>query len=393
MIPFFVVDRPMSLNIIKTFFAERPRVPFGLMTHALVTQQFRELYAAFPCDKKACWLRDDKGPCRRKTLCAKARQLRESVVRAVDCGIYADGRLPAYPKLFELYEEMGADYGIMKDVIGDARKTLESAKRAVDIYRRQKRGFQLVLVAQGSSAQDYVDSSRKLTALGIGRLAIGGLLTRKERSARYACAGTRQRMEEILAAVRKAFPKRWLFVLGCYHPKRHALFDQHGIYGSDYKGWIFNYTHRLDRLAELHGELLISERVLRPKSPITRRAAQRSRLWQNTQLERTKYATTKNTNPEQSKKKASHRQTFSDLLDKVERMDQQLAELRHLEAVRDGLPTDYKSRVADYRRLVATTDQEVRVQEVHRYLADQIVPQLPSPQITVERADGTRRRR
>ncbi len=49
---------------------------------------------------------------------------------------------------------------------------------------------------------------------------------------------------EVLSAVRQQFDPEWLFVLGAFHPKRIALFRENGVWGSDYKGWIFNYAKK-----------------------------------------------------------------------------------------------------------------------------------------------------
>ncbi len=233
MIPFFVVDRPMSLNIVKTFFAKNPNLEFGLMSHVLVSPQFRKLFAEFPCQHATCWLNRDRRRCRRVDLCSSAVPVAQNVVRMVDCGIFHEEKRPNYETLFDLYEEMNADYGIMMDFFGDPKRTIASARRAAKIYRKRKRTFKLVLVAQGESPEDYVKCTEKLVEIGVGKIAIGGLLRRKEKSARYASAGTMDRMDEILSAVRKRFPKRWLFVLGCYHSKRHELFERHNVFGSD----------------------------------------------------------------------------------------------------------------------------------------------------------------
>ncbi len=376
MVPFFVVDRPMSLNIVKTFFVNHPGVSFGLMTRALVSKQFRRLYASFPCDKSACWLRGDKGPCSQKKLCDGAKSLRKAVVKAVDSGIFSEGERPTYPKLFTLYDEMGADYGVMKDTFGDPRKTLESAKRAVNIYERQKREFELVLVAQGGSADQYVTSSERLAALGAGRLALGGLLTRKERSVRYSSAGSLERIDGILGAVRAALPKRWLFVLGCYHPKRHALFEKHLVFGSDYKGWIFNYAHRLDQLSRVHGELVSHEQAVMQGSSMVERAAERSRMWEKAAQARKAYATTKNRSKKDAEEKACHRRILRAHLTDTKNLDLALAEERHQAARQDGVPEGYDRLVGLYCQLVSSTDQEVRVAGVHEYMARKILPNM-----------------
>jgi hypothetical protein len=376
MIPFFVVDRPMSLNIIKTFFVKHPGVRFGLMTHALVSKGFRELYAEFPCDRSSCWLRKDREPCNSKRICPAGKLLRDSVTRVVDCGIFADGKRPPYPRLFDVYDQMKADYGIMKDFLGDPKRTLRSAREAIRFYGQRDRSFELILVAQGRTPEEYASSCESLAALGVGKLAIGGLLVRKVNSVRYASAGTMESIEEVLAAVRKRFPRRWLFVLGCYHPKRHSLLERHGVLGSDYKGWIFNYEHRLDLLADANQHLWEYETKGRLKTALEKKARKRQALWADVARARRGYATTKNSSEDASQKKAAYRKTLRIQLSQMSDVDGELAHLRHEHAKRDGLPRAYKALVATYRGLVNRTDKEVRVAGVHRYMAAEILPRI-----------------
>jgi len=382
MIPFFVVDRPMSLNIIKTFFAKHQGVPFGLMTHALVSPRFRQLYADFPCDKSGCWLRRDHGQCHRSEPCAKALQLRSSVVKAVDSGIFASKPRPAYPDLFRIYQEMGANFGVMIDALGDASWTYDSAVEAVSIYQREDRTFDLILVAQGKSVDEYVKSSAQLAELGVGKLAIGGLLNRNDRTVRYASAGSMRRMEAVLSAVRVALPEKWLFILGCYHPQRHELFEKYNVYGSDYKGWIFNYKHRLEKLAQVHSELLGFEEKLRRDLPMLKIASKRSEIWREAAKVRKNYATTRNRSGKDTEEKAKHRQSLDALLTRLQELDSMLADNRWEEAHCDGLPEEYSRLAACYRRLVGQTDQEVRVGGVHDYLARQVLPKLEPATLT-----------
>lgn len=385
MIPFFVVDRPMSLNIIKTFFVNHPGVRFGLMTHALVSPRFRQLYADFPCDKSGCWLRTDHAECRLTEPCRKALQLRSAVVKAVDCGIFADKPRPAYPDLFRTYEEMRADYGIMTDTFRDPDSTYESALKGLSVYQSGDRRFELILVAQGKSVEEYVKSSIQLAELGVGKLAIGGLLNRNDHTVRYASAGSMRRMGQVLSAVRAELPEEWLFILGCYHPKRHALFKSYNVYGSDYKGWIFNYKHKLEKLAKVHSELLGFEAKLRRDSTMLRSASKRSQIWREAAKVRKNYATTRNRSGKDTEEKAKHRQSLDALLTRLQKLDSMLADMRWDEAHCDGLPKEYSILAACYRRLVGQTDQEVRVAGVHDYLARQVLPKLKPATLTNNR--------
>jgi hypothetical protein len=376
-IPFFVVDRPMSLNIVKTFFAKHPGIQFGLMSHGLVSENFKTLFSSFPCQPADCWLcgRDANGrlECGSRQL---RSQLQASVLRIVDCGIFSKEKQPRYPELYDVYESMNADYGVMKDVFGDAKKTIESAKRAVEVYLRRKRRFRLVLVAQGKNAEEYLWCSEKLSALGVGELAVGGLLVRKERSARYASAGTMERIDEILTCLRRRFPRRWLFVLGCYHPRRHSLFEKHGVFGSDYKGWIFNYKHRFDQIAEASRALSAAEEDLAIPRDIAVQVARRQKLGDKASKLRTAYATTKNSSPKNSLRKAEYRQALVQVLNDVECIDRELVRLRGIAVSSDGLPGTYKEAFFQYQKAVLESDQSVRVTEVHRYLSAEVLPKM-----------------
>ena len=86
----------------------------------------------------------------------------------------------------------------------------------------------------------YID----LKNLGYNHIAIGGMLIRKENSARYVNIRDESFLRKVLAKIREHDPEGWLFALGCYSPKRHSAFLQYSVFGSDYKGWIFQYSEK-----------------------------------------------------------------------------------------------------------------------------------------------------
>ncbi len=364
----------MSLNIIKTFFAKHPGVKFGLMSHALVSEAFRGLYADFPCSPSGCWLGSKEQSASCDCTTEVRENLRQSVTKAVDYGIFSKSRSLPYPRLFDIYERMGADLGIMKDVFGDSRRTLESAKRAVESYQRKERRFRLVLVAQGKSVDDYLWCIDRLIRLDLGELAIGGLLTRKLNSARYASAGKLADIDAVLSAVRKTHPGREMFVLGCYHPRRHPLFASRSVFASDYKGWIFNYEHRIDRIDKLNAELTALEAEHDCAPELLRAARWRRVLATQMAAIRKAYATTKNDGAESSSLKAEHRIKLSALSDQVQQLDVKLAGLRRRELVARRLPSSYSKVLLDFEDVLGRSEQEVRVAGVHEYLDRQILP-------------------
>jgi hypothetical protein len=375
MIPFFVADRPMSLNIIKTFFVDHPGVRFGLMSHALVSEAFRELYAKFPCDFSGCWL-DSRKPTSWCECSNGAQDLRSAVIKAVDYGIFSKDKSLSYSQLFDIYERMGADLGIMKDVFADHKRTVESAKRAVENYCRKPRRFKLVLVAQGTTIDEYLWCMNKLLRLGVGEIAIGGLLKRKINSVRYASAARIADLDDVLNAVQRAHPGREFFVLGCYHPKRHRLFADRAVFGSDYKGWIFNYEHRIDRLNRLHIELSKFEKGCSGELAKLRRY--RQNLARQVATARQGYATTKNDSAKNSIAKAAIRTQLSKLLKRIEVVDINLAQLRVSEKRRVEQGADYSKVLVAYQTTLSQTEQEIRVAGVHEYLRREVLPLITS---------------
>lgn len=146
-----------------------------------------------------------------------------------------------YQQLFATYERMGADFGIMIDVLGNAPATLASGRRAIEEYGKSERRFTLVGVAQGKSTREYLACYRALKEMGFAHVALGGMLAKRLNTSHFAYVRARSRLFETLGAIRSEYPKDWLFALGCYHPKRHLRMERLGVYGSDYKGWIFHY--------------------------------------------------------------------------------------------------------------------------------------------------------
>jgi hypothetical protein len=149
-----------------------------------------------------------------------------------------------YDTLFSTYEWMQAEYGVMLDVFKDRDATIRSAKDAMTKYGRRAWSFQLVGVAQGEQLDDYLRCYEQLLRLGFTHIAIGGLLKRRENTVRYVNVRDKRLLRDVLSAVRRRFNPEWLFVLGAFHPKRIPLFREYDVWGSDYKGWIFNYEKK-----------------------------------------------------------------------------------------------------------------------------------------------------
>jgi len=242
--PFFVADRQASLRILSGLdIPDGKRI--GIMTHANTFRPFKDALSKFPCfDQNNCGVVD--GPCPYDgdiTLCEKGTRLRDNRVIICDSGVFQrKGCKIEYSDLFDEYERMGVDYGIIIDVLKDKGATLISAKKAMDEYLKKPRPFNLIGVAQGTTPEEYLDCYKRLQDLNYKNIAIGGMLRRKEKSARYVAVRNESVLKEILSTIRDYDSNGWLFALGCYSPKRHSTFLQYSIFGSDYKGWIFQYS-------------------------------------------------------------------------------------------------------------------------------------------------------
>jgi hypothetical protein len=234
LIPFLVADRPISLSIIKGV-GLPPNARIGIMGQATTTRLFQERFRGYPHDVDEIYLNGQPPD----------GSLKLQTVKMVDSGIFAkNGCTMTYDALFNTYEWMRAEYGVMLDVFKDRVETIRSAKGAMTKYGQRAWSFQLVGVAQGEQLDDYLRCYGHLLRLGFTHIAIGGLLKRRENTVRYVNVRDEQLLEEVLSAVRRRFNPEWLFVLGAFHPKRIPLFREYGVWGSDYKGWIFNYEKK-----------------------------------------------------------------------------------------------------------------------------------------------------
>lgn len=243
MIPFFVVDRQASLRILQGSGLEQYDIKVGLMSHANTSTNFQEFFSLYPCvNTEYCEVIEGNCPYEKRIeCCQKGTAIKERILKMCDSGIFQkNGCSFNYSELFAIYEKMKPKYGIMIDYLKQKDKTLNSAKDALKEYTKGKYSFGLVGVAQGETLEEYIECYNELKKMGYSCIAIGGLIV-KTNSVRYVRVGNEQLMSETLSTLRGKNPRDWLFALGCYHPRRHDLFHKLGIFGSDYKGWIFNY--------------------------------------------------------------------------------------------------------------------------------------------------------
>lgn len=235
-IPFFVADRPMSLELLQYCGIHKQNGFYGIMGHANTTPNFQKQFNLFP---------------------------NHNIIKMVDSGVFTkEGCSLEYSDLFSTYERMGTNYGIMIDFLKNDKKTLESGALAIEAYGKYQYRFNLVGVAQGNDVDDYINCFRELKEMGFNFVAIGGLLEKQINSARYVHVKDEKFLKNVLEEIKSEYPNEWIFTLGCYHPKRHKLLKEYGVFGADYKGWIFNYKTPKNILEQKNRELIEYENDL-----------------------------------------------------------------------------------------------------------------------------------
>ena len=231
---FCLADRPNHLRILKQ--AAEETDGFGVLSQATVSDSVEDLVAEL------------------------------DVPVIVDCGAFAeddfDGTLI---DLADTYQRMGADYGLIPDVIGDREGTDDSVAHATRLWQRghPRWSFEPVAVAQGQSPREYASSYWDCYQMGADRIAVGGLLdTDGKRSGGHATGA--DDLFEVLRYIRDSHPRiwseTWTFALGCDHPDRRPRFRTLGVNAADSKRWLFQYdqSSRKSRDDQLTAEVVRS---------------------------------------------------------------------------------------------------------------------------------------
>lgn len=354
LIPFFVVDRPISLEILREVMLKHSSIKIGLMTHALTSGNFVEKFNKFPLDKE---VGDDE------------EELSQNLIKMSDSGIFnKNGCNLTYEELFRKYEMLGVKYGIIIDTLKDAKKTIESALKGLRIYKsnREKYHFKLVAVAQGRNLDEYMKCYQKLQE-HFEYIAVGGLLKKIENSARYVRVRDENFMYKVLTTIKKDYSPEWLFALGCYHPSRHKKFDEIGVWGSDYKGWIFNYTPRLEVLLELNRKLKAYELnngvgmyfrdVLNEIDKIHQSIENLKRVWKSEQ---------------EIKKKRIYYDMIKENTEKLNKMLEKLNYWRMKKVHGDGISAEYTELIKRYNAVLNHNDRLWRFKEIQRYVEREV---------------------
>ncbi|MCL4299231.1 MAG: hypothetical protein KJ077_26085 [Anaerolineae bacterium] len=244
----------MSLRIIKGLpLQQYPDAKIGIMAHANTSQNFQEALQKYPCeDLNYCDA--VSGPCQfpdNICACPFRDHILSHTIKMCDSGIFTkEGATLSYQQLFEAYEGMDVEYGIMIDVFLDPQATLESGREALKAYEPFKEKFKLVGVAHGQNVEEYLECYRSLKEMGFTHVAVGGMLRRIDETVRYAQVRDEDFMYQVLDTLREKYPDDWLFALGSFNPSRLEEFKKRNVWG-DYKGWIFQYKKRDDTLNPL----------------------------------------------------------------------------------------------------------------------------------------------
>jgi hypothetical protein len=364
-IPFFVAGRPASFRILKGVFLKYPRTKVGIMTHAFTSKNVWQIFKNFPYDLPLPY-EDGKLTCNEDRLA-------QSLVRMTDSGIFTkNGCLIDYEELFSRYNQMGAEFGIMIDVFRDAKATLESAERALKVYERNRKryNFRLVAVAQGENLEEYLECYKQLSS-HFEFIAIGGLLKKRENSARYVTVRNEGLLYEVLHSIVKEFGPNWLFVLGCYHPSRHKQFESIGVWGSDYKGWTFQYRKKRQIIRDVGRDLLYIE----SENDLTEVLKE--------QLDRVDKIESDLLNKEKEWRETKEYPYKKILWTKVKKLradleaaNEKLLKKRELLAKYDHLPFDYKHNLALLDKIVEEKEQSLRFRQVREYIEANVYRQL-----------------
>ncbi len=237
-LPVVVADRPNHLRIIQRALRDTDR-RLGIMTHPYINESVEELFHDWPAD------------------------LREQTVLISDNGAFkSEGRLST-SELFDWYDELDVDYGLVPDEIGDPHRTDELAWTFANRYMEGDYDWLPVAVAHGDSPAEYRQAYHRHRTLGYDHGALGGLLEMAgDRSGGHA--NGRSDLWDVVHEVAAFSPNGWVFALGAGHRERHPRFDSLDLAGADGKGWLFRYSsskRREEELAAYLRETLLSGQV------------------------------------------------------------------------------------------------------------------------------------
>lgn len=241
--PVLVADRPNHLRIIRRALREADGEPaVGIMTHVHVTESVATMLREWPAD------------------------LRDQTMLIADNGAFQADGAPTLGDtdrvdigaIFDSYDRLGVDYGLMPDVPGDKTATEQLAWDAAARYdsERDEHDWAPVAVAQGTDVDEYWASYRDHRFLGYDHVAVGGLL--EQRGGRSGAHATAREglLWDVVLMLANASPGAWVFALGCGHERRHPRFTDLQLAGADGKGWLHRYDLSAQREEQLADNLV-----------------------------------------------------------------------------------------------------------------------------------------
>jgi len=365
LIPFFVADRPASLLILKGVLLKFPHIRVGIMTHAFTSKNLWKIFREFPYNLPLLY--------ENLNLSKNEDLLAHSLIKMCDSGIFSkNGCRIDYEELFDRYNQMGTDFGVMIDVLRDAKETIKSAEKALKTYERNRKKykFKLLAVAQGNNLDEYLECYEKLS-YNFEFIAVGGLLKKRENSARYVRVRNENLLYDVLHSIKEEFKPSWLFALGCYHPSRHKRFEEIGVWGSDYKGWIFNYKLKRQLISDLNHDLLQFELINGFGKTLDKMQKQIEEVEKNlSQLEK-KWREVKD-----NLLKKSLWEKIEQLKKELDILNKKLLIRRKYLTERNHLPLEYREKLKRFENLIYESEQKLRFQQVRNYIEVNVYEQL-----------------
>lgn len=279
LIPHFVADRPMSLRILAGLDLAAHPVKFGIMLQACGSENYRNMVSRFPCmEMEYCTVIQGKCPFNGDIYqCESGLRIKRLMTTIADSGVFTkNGSSINYFELFNRYEMMKVERGIILDVLRDLNCTIQSAKKGMKIFSQGNYSFNLIGVAQGRNPEEYRKCYEKLKKIGYSEIAIGGFLTKKLNTARYAHSN-KDEIASVVKSIKSEWPDDRCFVLGVYNPKRHDFLEALGVDAADYKGWIFQYERNYEDPHSHHFDRIIQTRYFIEKNILSCLSGQKPR--------------------------------------------------------------------------------------------------------------------
>jgi len=102
---------------------------------------------------------------KKKHLLDNVSTLACNPIKMVDSGIFSkNGCTIGYEGLFERYNTVGTDFGVMIDVLGEEKAALKSGEKALKIYEKNKKEYRFWFGSSGSG-KNFRRISRMLSKI------------------------------------------------------------------------------------------------------------------------------------------------------------------------------------------------------------------------------------